>query len=157
MKKLVVFIAIATLAICVKAASTDWTVTAGNLKDKNGSAFAGTFELYATGGDLSSDLLVLSVNPSLATYNKYAFTVDDGLTAEVKYNFYYVLKDSNGTLTSQLKENITALGTGSQTIGVGNQATYTSTAGNWGPVPEPTSALLLMLGVAGLALKRKRV
>ena len=29
-------------------------------------------------------------------------------------------------------------------------------AGTWTAVPEPTSGLLLLLGVAGLALKRKR-
>ena len=29
-------------------------------------------------------------------------------------------------------------------------------AGTWSAVPEPTSGLLLLLGVAGLALKRKR-
>ena len=27
----------------------------------------------------------------------------------------------------------------------------------WTPVPEPTSGLLMLLGMAGLALKRKRV
>ena len=105
---------------------------------------------------MTSDLAVLTVTPSLATYNKYAFTVNDGLTAEVDYNFYYVLTDSNGTLKSAVKSNITALGTGSQTIGFGNQATYTGNSGNWQAVPEPTSGLLLLLGVAGLALKRKR-
>jgi len=30
------------------------------------------------------------------------------------------------------------------------------TAGAWTAVPEPTSGLLLLLGVAGLALRRKR-
>ena len=32
----------------------------------------------------------------------------------------------------------------------------TATVGKWSVVPEPTSGLLLLLGVAGLALKRKR-
>lgn len=31
-----------------------------------------------------------------------------------------------------------------------------ASAGNWQTVPEPTSGLLLLLGMAGLALKRKR-
>ena len=32
----------------------------------------------------------------------------------------------------------------------------TPTVGKWSAVPEPTSGLLLLLGMAGLALKRKR-
>ena len=39
-------------------------------------------------------------------------------------------------------------GTTTQTAGLG--------AGTWTAVPEPTSGLLLLLGMAGLALKRKR-
>ena len=35
-------------------------------------------------------------------------------------------------------------------------ASGTATPGDWAAVPEPTSGLLLLLGVAGLALKRKR-
>jgi hypothetical protein len=45
------------------------------------------------------------------------------------------------------------------TFVAGNQATFLNNTDNWksyGAVPEPTSGLLLLLGVAGLALKRKR-
>ena len=41
-------------------------------------------------------------------------------------------------------------------VAFGNMATATQNAGNWAAVPEPTSGLLLLLGMAGLALKRKR-
>ena len=49
-------------------------------------------------------------------------------------------------------------------VAVGNQKTLTQDLSNWSSVatqattdvPEPTSGLLLLLGVAGLALKRKR-
>ncbi|MBO5642669.1 MAG: PEP-CTERM sorting domain-containing protein [Kiritimatiellae bacterium] len=43
-------------------------------------------------------------------------------------------------------------------IGFGTFASATATTGGWQStdVPEPTSGLLLLLGVAGLALKRKR-
>lgn len=45
--------------------------------------------------------------------------------------------------------------TGAKNLGWGNQATITQAAGGWTAVPEPTSGLLLLLGMAGLALKRK--
>lgn len=45
--------------------------------------------------------------------------------------------------------------TGAKNLGWGSQATITQAAGGWTAVPEPTSGLLLLLGMAGLALKRK--
>ena len=46
------------------------------------------------------------------------------------------------------------------TVGATGSATWTTDAAfvsaDWQTVPEPTSAMLLLLGVAGLALKRKR-
>ena len=45
--------------------------------------------------------------------------------------------------------------TGAKNFGWGSQATITQAAGGWTAVPEPTSGLLLLLGMAGLALKRK--
>ena len=49
--------------------------------------------------------------------------------------------------------------TGAKALGFGDQATITQSAGGWTSVatdvPEPTSGLLLLLGMAGLALRRK--
>ena len=156
MKKLMMFVAIVAMAITANAAATNWQLTAGNLKGADGNAFAGAFALYATGGDLSSDVLVFSKDSSQATYNKFAFEVTSGLTVGNEYNFYYVLTDGDKQLKSANSAAYTALETGSPIINFGNQATYTGNASNWGAVPEPTSGILLLLGVAGLALKRKR-
>ena len=38
----------------------------------------------------------------------------------------------------------------------GNVANYVNNTANWQDIPEPTSGLLLLLGVAGLALRRRR-
>ncbi|MBQ8124380.1 MAG: PEP-CTERM sorting domain-containing protein [Kiritimatiellae bacterium] len=45
--------------------------------------------------------------------------------------------------------------TGIKTLGWGSQATITQSASGWTAVPEPTSGLLMLLGLAGLALRRK--
>lgn len=64
-------------------------------------------------------------------------------------NNYMLATDSSGNniLTK------TAGSTGAMTFGWQNQTNNGST---WQAVPEPTSGLLLLLGMAGLALRRKR-
>ena len=46
--------------------------------------------------------------------------------------------------------------TGAKTLGFGSQATITQSANGWQAVPEPTSGLLMLVGLAGLALRRRR-
>ena len=45
--------------------------------------------------------------------------------------------------------------TGNKSLAFGSQATITQAAGAWTAVPEPTSGLLMLLGMAGLALRRR--
>ncbi len=45
--------------------------------------------------------------------------------------------------------------TGIKNLAWGDQTSYTQGSGKWSAVPEPTSGLLLLLGMAGLALRRK--
>ena len=49
-----------------------------------------------------------------------------------------------------------AAATATTTVGFANMQSATQNASNWAAVHEPTSGLLLLLGMAGLALKRKR-
>jgi hypothetical protein len=62
-------------------------------------------------------------------------------------NEYYTIAD---TLTGRLES-------GSESLGSNTTIAHSTLSGaTWAAVPEPTSALLLLLGVAGLALRRKQ-
>ena len=84
--------------------------------------------------------------------------------ADGSYNMFTVILDStNGdpsTATNYLIGDTvatTVTSVGNSMIGTFNAKTMTQAASNWtAAAPEPTSGLLLLLGVAGLALKRKR-
>lgn len=60
------------------------------------------------------------------------------------YTNYIITDEKTATWTSS---------TGAKVLGFGSQASATWTAA---AVPEPTSGLLMLLGVAGLALRRRR-
>ena len=74
-------------------------------------------------------------------------------------NYKLVLLTDDGKYTAE----ITGTATIKSIIGMG-ETTYIQnmvfsnalTAADWSAVPEPTSGLLMLLGVAGLALRRKR-
>ncbi|MBP3672800.1 MAG: PEP-CTERM sorting domain-containing protein [Oscillospiraceae bacterium] len=156
MKKLVIIAAIAMSAMFAQAAATSWQLTAGQMFSQSDStvAFSGLIEVYASGGDLAEDVVVFSQNPAAKTYNKTAFTTE-ALTAGKSYDFYLVLTDGKYQYTSATKA-VTALETGAANIAFGSLKTATTTAGNWVAVPEPTSGLLMLVGLAGLALRRRR-
>lgn len=100
--------------------------------------------------------------------DKLPSNADAGLTGSTKYSPYAVIFDTD-TITDASKFMITTAASASatnadsagttKTFILGNQSTASDT---WyavkgaAPTPEPTSALLLVLGMAGLALKRKR-
>jgi len=155
MKKLIAVAVVAFAAVCANAATVNWQLTAGQMYDHTGAAtFAGTLELYASAGDLTDATVVFSETPAATTYSKKAFSTSN-LTAGETYAFYLVLTDGDYTFTSVTK-NVQALETGAATISWGSLKTATQTASNWQSVPEPTSGLLVLLGVAGLALRRRR-
>ena len=108
-----------------------------------------------------------SWTPSTAgTYSDSSKTVDPvadfGLTARQSYNMYAVIFDADAiadstafVVSKELTNKACPDGSSNMSLLFGTQADYTTTT-KWQSIPEPTSGLLLLLGVAGLALRRRR-
>ena len=162
MKKLMIIATMAMAAFACNAATVNWKVTAGNMYASNGTdKYTGVFALYVTGGDLSSDLLVYTKDAVVnGTIANQAFSTVDTLTVGTAYDFYFVLTDGSLTFTSSVLTGKTAAETGATLVNFGSMQSATQNPANWvgggEPAPEPTSGLLMLLGMAGLALRRRR-
>ena len=179
MKKLSFMFAAVALAASVKAASVSWTCT--NVKDAKGNAISGV-AYFINAATLSQDAFkalkgaekinnaignMYSYSPSQA--GKYTSTAVAnatlGLGDDVDASGYLVIFDT-ATITdtshyymTEVKDFHTYGGTFEQQVKWGSQSTASQAAGAWTSVvdvPEPTSGLLMLLGMAGLALRRKR-
>ena len=178
MKKLMTLAAAVVLAAASQAASVYWTATnvyAGNSTDKaNGIAYFMTtamadvaaFKTDADFAALTKD--AYSWTPTTAgTYSKTAAQAVEnatlGLEDAKSYTAYLVIfngatiADSDSFYVTNTKDFTTYGGTSTVSVGfmsqkTGSQASWTAMQS----VPEPTSGLLLLLGMAGLALRRKQ-
>ena len=179
MKKLMVIVAVAMAALASQAATFKWSTTStGKIYE------AGTTTLLASGTAYLFDQSVVSqaslvealVAGSLDLSSKTSVdsnTIADGVLAGQvatygeagsSYTFYFAVLTDDGLYIGPTK---TAAGLDGKDTAVSFSAKATSQAAafdassgyssaGWYAVPEPTSGLLMLLGMAGLALRRRR-
>lgn len=168
MKKLLILAAMIVAGVAANAASFKWT--GANIYGSDGETkFTGTAEIYAylSTATVEDAVKVADAYVVDGTFKSDAVGTSNGFTYEwgdaigdKMYNFFFVIEDGGKEFNSAtadpsvIKSGIAAA-TATTTLGFANMATATQTAGNWAAVPEPTSGFLLLLGMAGLALKRK--
>ncbi len=171
MKKLMTFAAVAMMAAMTHAAAVGWTIMGT-------SAYSGgTYDIFVIGINgvtgVSQITALVEAGTSVDSYaffsggtvattaSKTAATSGKSITysgsGTDNYDAFAVLWTADGKEASYTSTASISMANDSQskTFGFANQSSNLA-ANNFAVAPEPTSGLLLLLGMAGLALKRKR-
>lgn len=186
MKKLIVAIAAVAVGYIANAAAVTWSSGEfdlaaaggsgwGTATSKTGSAYSDVYTasvyFFSTydEGTLSG-----AINPggtvSTSDTNKKGLmkgTTGDSFTAGTYYTYMEIIETATGNkLTSDIvsftydgglaEPSLIFFGANASGFNEAAGAHGYASASGWAAAPEPTSGLLLLLGVAGLALKRKR-
>ena len=179
MKKLMIAAAIVCAAAFANAATASWAVgyindVDGNLLGSSSTGYTAIFNIYS---DESLTTLVTSsstsdwedggafaetddvlINSAATTY--YGQIVIDHAGQTMKSDGFQFTTSTISPVSEVFVLTATDEVSGIEKIGGGDfdgshGAFETNGGGTWN-VPEPTSGLLMLLGVAGLALRRKR-
>jgi len=184
MKKLMIAAAVVCAAVAANAAATvnwktNYAVMQANAEDTTTAEYAwlidasvltqeSIYNSVAGGKTLAqtvSGKFVKAVSMSDGAITQQSWTPE---TTGNSVSYYMVLQDDDlgGALyfSEQLTKTISAVG--ATTFGFKSLSSednvftdmkgFEAANGRWVAIPEPTSAMLLLLGVAGLALRRRR-
>ena len=168
MKKLTLMIGVVALAMGVQAAAVDWQVT-GTAATVNYNVYllASIADSYKSVTDIANAALISgTIAQSGRSYYASGTAASEAITKDSMKEVYWVIVDGSGSPTSYnyVKTDMSAFvyDPDNQESSPGQFNSITAAdmlagpSGSFGAVPEPTSGLLVLLGMAGLALKRKR-
>jgi len=175
MKKLMIAVAAVAMAAVASASNVNWSCTNIYQVDSStkGSGYIGYLFDAATVSDTAAVEKAIKGGTFTTTYASQAaisgtsnasgaiakFPAVQGKDAGT-YNYYVVLFNAGSEANADhyiltATKSVTVPATGAGTLAFAN-ITGTGTGTEWKAIPEPTSGLLLLLGVAGLALRRKQ-
>ena len=182
MKKLMILLVAGILAVGANAASINWTATKGYLYDGGDSTkvTSGTAYLVlasysqgdlvsafaAANGDAATTLASITTLGTGAIGDNARIAEGTGTTTSTdSITAYFVVFNDDkmyisGTASSEYdglqQEHTIGFTSMTSSSKLTFQASDGYSAAGWYAVPEPTSGLLMLLGMAGLALRRKR-
>ena len=179
MKKLIIAAAIVCAAAVTQAAQVSWAISNG----ASGDSFGKQYVYAVLGSNYDAAIADLTTNDGLKFLSDYAIanTDDASLNYQVALNargggnaptvigdetkfalfvFTDGITDGKTYQTTGLMDASAYLfeppAQATSVLELGKSSSSFTTSGTIAAVPEPTSGLLLLLGMAGLALKRKR-
>ena len=184
MKKLMMALAVVACATVVNAASFNWATSGTNAAktfygSDGTSTIAGTTVYLMDAATVSQSALITALRDG-GSFTDYASVTSQTLDSNSRlvakefsygeagttYNFYMAIVDGDNLFVSASKE---VYGQLSDTVAIQFSGVKTATQSTFGDaaystagwystaaVPEPTSGLLMLLGMAGLALRRRR-
>ena len=176
MKKLIMFAAVAILACVGQAASVSWRVNyagqgatwAGNgafVMAFAGSDYADIVKLVTVDGSdtLQSDLAAKSLGSATFTNNRGSASTAAIQTENAPSSMFWMIfsegsydggKAVTWTAATDVSGSFYEPPAAGTTLGL--SASNFANSGTIANVPEPTSGLLMLVGLAGLALRRRR-
>lgn len=185
MKKLMVAAVAVTLAICANAASVKWSTgyevangtdtgvtsaTVAYFIDSSVLSQTAVYEAVMAGSTLDAVVGSVATKSASMTDGKITAQTFSAFTAGDTVAAYMVVFDSDMNalyFSEELSKKMpnTASATykfnndSSIEAAMADMSTFNASVGGWvstAAVPEPTSGLLMLLGMAGLALRRRR-